>query len=183
MPALLSRAQRHGETVCCAGIDPNGNWIRLYPVSFRSLDEGKKFARWDRIRFRWLLPQDDRRPESRRVDQNSVRVLGRLVESERQRFPADRIVTGLGVEREAGRSLALLRARIIDFTDEPKSKDDLEKEAARFAALRRQADLFKTKPMIPYRPCPFRFEYRYECDDGLREGTCQDWELEATFFR
>lgn len=36
--------------------------------------------------------------------------------------------------------------------------------------------------MIPYNPCPYRFRYKYETDDGLREGTCQDWEIEATFF-
>jgi hypothetical protein len=28
--------RRHGETVCCAGIDVYGNWLRLYPVSFRT---------------------------------------------------------------------------------------------------------------------------------------------------
>jgi hypothetical protein len=35
--------QRHGETVCCAGIDLAGNCLRLYPVSFRTLDDGQKF--------------------------------------------------------------------------------------------------------------------------------------------
>ena len=37
--------------------------------------------------------------------------------------------------------------------------------------------------MIPYKPCPYRFKYRYRTDDGVREGTCQDWEIEATFFK
>lgn len=175
--------QKHGETVCCAGIDLQGNWLRLYPVAFRTLDEGQKFGRWDRIRFRWRLPNDDPRPESRRVDQSSISVVGQLKPAERQRFLAARIVTGLKREREANRSLALLKARIIRFSHEQKTADDLAQESARFAALHTQSDLFNTKPLIPYQPCPFRFQYRYETDDGVRTGTCQDWEIEATFYK
>ena len=38
-------SQKHGETVCCAVIDLEGNWLRLYPVSFRHLDDAQKFGR------------------------------------------------------------------------------------------------------------------------------------------
>jgi len=103
--------QRHGETVCCAGIDLQGNWLRLYPISFRTLDEGKKFGRWDRVRFKWRLSNDDRRIESRRVDQDSLEILGKLRKTERERFLASSIVTSLDKERAEGRSLALLQAR------------------------------------------------------------------------
>lgn len=176
-------AQKHGETVCCAGIDLQGNWLRLYPVAFRTLDEGQKFGRWDRIRFRWRLPNDDPRPESRRVVQNSIGVVGELRPTERQNFLAARIVTGLNRERESGRSLALLKARVHGFTYERKSEVEFARDVAAFAALQNQPDLFNTKPLIPYQPCPFRFQYRYETEDGVRQGTCQDWEIEATFYR
>jgi hypothetical protein len=36
--------------------------------------------------------------------------------------------------------------------------------------------------LIPIAPCPFHFKYRYTTDDGDREGTCQDWETDATFY-
>jgi len=175
--------KRHGETVCCAGIDLEGNWLRLYPVSFRTLDEGQKFGRWDRIRFRWRLAKDDTRIESRRVDQDSIRIVGALKKSERQRFLSGIIVTSLDQEREAGRSLALLKAEILEFKIERKSASDVEREAEEFKALRAQRDLFNTKSVIPYQPCPDRFKYRYRTEDGLREGTCQDWEVEATYFK
>ncbi|KUM27593.1 hypothetical protein AU467_15730 [Mesorhizobium loti] len=42
---------------------------------------------------------------------------------------------------------------------------------------------FLGKSLVPYEPAPFLFKYKYETDDGLREGTCQDWEIEATFLR
>lgn len=174
---------RHGETVCCAAIDSYGQWLRLYPVSFRRLEDGKKFGRWDRIRFRWRRPTDDSRTESRRIDQDTLTIVGELKQAERERFLANLIVTSLDREREAGRSLALLKAEIIDFRYEKKPEDEIAAEQAKFEALRAQADLFNTKPIIPYRPAPYRFKYRYRTDDGLREGTCQDWEIEATFYR
>ena len=174
--------QRHGETVCCAGIDLGGNWLRLYPISFRTLDQGQKFGRWDRVKFKWRRPSDDRRIESRRIDQDSLEVVGTLKKGERERFLASSIVTSLNKERKEGRSLALLRAEILDFIVEEKGAEEIRKEAAKFDALRAQADLFNSKPLIPYRPCPYRFRYRYRTDDGEREGTCQDWEIEATYY-
>lgn len=173
--------QRHGETVCCAGIDLYGRWLRLYPVSFRLLDGHQKFGRWERIRFRWRRPSDDPRPESRRVDQQSIEIVGELKAAERERFLGKSVVTSLLREREAGRSLALLKPEIIEFVIEKKSNADIGEEADRFDALRAQADLF-SKQATPYRPCPFNFKYRYRTEDGERFGTCQDWEIEATFF-
>ena len=173
--------QRHGETVCCAGIDLYGNWLRLYPVSFRQLDDGQKFGRWDRIRFDWRTPNDDRRPESRRVDQQSIEIAGDLKPSERERFLAKSIVTSVNREREAGKSLALLRPDISEFVITKKSAQDISIEQTRFEAIRAQADFF-AKEVVPYRPCPYQFQYRYRSDDGERFGTCQDWEIEATFF-
>lgn len=174
--------QRHGETVCCAGIDLNGNWLRLYPVSFRNLDDGQKFSRWDRIRFKWRLPTDDRRIESRRVDQDSIEIIGTLKKSERQRFLSGLIVSGLDTERDAGRSLALLKMEILGFKIERKAPREIADEQMRFEGFRKQKDLFNSKSIIPYNPCPFRFKYRYKTADGMREGTCQDWEIEATFY-
>ena len=174
--------QRHGETVCCAGVGLDGKWLRLYPVSFRSLDDGQKFGRWDRISFHWKLPSDDSRIESRRVDQDSITITGQLKKSERQKFLAGLGVTSLNKEREEGRSLALLKAKINGFTFEKRTDAEIAKEQERFDGLRAQQSLFHLKPIIPYRPCPYRFKYKYETDDGKREGSCQDWEIEATYF-
>jgi hypothetical protein len=174
--------RRHGETVCCAGIDLYGNWLRLYPVSFRTLDQGRKFGRWDRIKFKWRRPSDDPRIESRRVDQQSIEIVGELKPAERETFLAKSIVTSLTRERKVGRSFALLKPEILGFNVERKTDVELSEEQRRFAALHAQADLFNTKPIIPYNPCPYQFRYKYRIDDGLREGTCQDWEIEATFF-
>lgn len=157
--------------------------LRLYPVSFRHLEDGQKFSRWDRIRFRWRKPSDDSRIESRRVDQDKLTVVGALKPAERERFLAHLIVTSLERERQAGRSLALLKAEILDFRYEKKLDMELATEQAKFDDLHAQTDLFNTKPIIPYSPAPYHFKYRYRTEDGLREGTCQDWEIEATFYK
>ena len=172
---------RHGETVCCAGIDLYGQWLRLYPVSFRMLNDEQKFGRWDRIKFNWRMPRDDPRSESRRVDQDSIVIVGQLKPAERERFLAQSIVTSLQRERDAGRSLALLKPEILEFVVEAKTSEQIAEEKKRYDALRAQGDLF-SKLNAPPKPCPYRFRYRYRTDDGERLGTCQDWEIEATYF-
>ncbi|WP_206453678.1 hypothetical protein [Aurantimonas marina] len=174
--------KRHGETVCCAGLDLYGRWLRLYPVSFRHLEERQKFGRWDRIRFKWRRPPDDSRTESRRVDQQSLEVVGKLRHSERGKFLANAIVHSLAKEREEGRSLALLKPEVLEFRADKKTETELAKEQSRFDVIRSQSDMF-AKEVTPYHPCPYFFRYRYRTQDGLREGTCQDWEVEATFFK
>jgi hypothetical protein len=174
---------KHGETVCIAAIDLQGNWLRLYPVSFRQLEDEQKFGRWDRIKFKWRKPNasSDSRPESRRVDQQSVEIVGLLREAERERFLAKSVVTSLKAEREKDKSLALLRPEIIDYFYEKISEEELNEQAAKFQLWRNQLDLF-SKKLVPFKPCPFSFKYKYRDADGDHVGTCQDWETEATFF-
>ena len=173
---------KHGETVCCAAIDIYGNWKRLYPVSFRYLEEGKKFGRWERISFRWRKSLDDPRIESCRIDHNSLEIVGVLKKSERERFLASSVVTSLEKERREGRSLALLKPEVTGFYHERKTDQEFAEQKAKFDALLAQPDLFNTAPLIPYSPAPYKFKYQYRTEDGKREGTCQDWEIEATFF-
>lgn len=175
--------RRHGETVCCAGIDVYGNWLRLYPVSFRTLEHSKKFGRWDRIKFKWRLPNDDKRLESRRVDQQSIVIVGDLKQSERDKFLANSIVTSLTRERDAGKSFALLKPEIIAFKIEKKNATEVKDEREMFDAIRAQADFFAQQVTNNYKPCPYIFKYKYRTDDGVREGTCQDWEIEATYHK
>lgn len=171
----------HGVTVCCAVIDLNGNWLRLYPISFFDLDKEQRFGRWDRIRFKCSQPYNDPRIESRRVNQSSLKIVGQLKKSERERFLENVIVTGLKKEKEQGKSLALLKAKNIKFDCERKSENKIREDEYKFREYRAQMNFF-TPPKTHYQPCPYRFIYRYESDDGKREGTCQDWEIEAAYY-
>jgi hypothetical protein len=127
-------------------------------------------------------PQDDRRPESLRVDHQSIEVIGELKQNERLRFLSRIEVTSINKVKGEGKTLALLRPRNVKFAIEKKPAEALKEEKEKFQALAAQSDLFNSSPLIPIDPCPFRFKYSYTTDDGDREGTCQDWETDATFY-
>lgn len=180
------RASRsYGVTVCIAAIDHNGAWVRLYPISFRDLTDAQKFGRWDRIRYRWRKPTSsaDRRTESRRVDQGSIVITGKLKERDRHSFLNRAAVRSLRAEREQGRSLAVLNCEVIEFRHERRSVAEMEAQRAVYDGLRQQKDLFALRNLIPREACPYIFKYQYRDADGVHVGTCQDWETEATFLR
>lgn len=182
--AAPRRSETFGETVCCAGIDGQGQWVRLYPVSFRQLEDEQRFRRWDHVKYRWSRPKasKDTRQESRRVDPNSVEITGRLKPKDRSRLASRAVISSLKREYAEGRSLALLKPEIIDFWPTKQSDEELAKKQRLLENLRAQADMFAPKSLLPMRTCPYSFHYKYRDDDGVHEGTCQDWETEQTFF-
>ncbi|MBA3880349.1 MAG: hypothetical protein C0500_11610 [Sphingobium sp.] len=92
-------------------------------------------------------------------------------------------MSSLKRERSQNRSLALLKPEIISFRAIRRSAEDMEKQRSTYAAIEAQTSLFEAiGRSIPRDPCPYDFIYQYRDDDGLHNGTCQDWETEATFF-
>ena len=176
-------SETFGETVCCAGIDLNENWVRLYPVSFRQLEDYQKFSRWDHIKYRWSRPKatKDVRSESRRVDPHSVEIVRPMRPGDRSRLMCRIAVTSLAREHEAKRSLALLKPEILDFWHERRGQEEIAERDQVLQRLRDQQDLFAPPSLIPKRTSPYSFKYRYRDDDGVQVGTCQDWETEQTF--
>lgn len=49
-------SQKYEETVCCAGITAQGEFVRIYPVRYRRLPPAKRFERWDIIEFESIRP-------------------------------------------------------------------------------------------------------------------------------
>ncbi len=178
-------SRQYGATVCCAAIDRNGGWVRLYPVSFRYLEAKQKFRRWDYIRYRSRMPRAtaDRRSESRRVDDRSIEIVGSLSVSERGPLIHRTAVTSLKTESQAGRSLALLKMEVVDFRIDRRTDEEVGRELASRKAIREQSDMFQLSASVAPEASPFSFKYTYRDDDGLHTGTCQDWETEATFLR
>lgn len=180
--AAPRRSQKYGETVCVAGLNADGSWVRLYPVSFVYLNQPQRFSRWDKVTYRWSRPKDVR-SESRHVDPNSIRITGKLPRREITPFLNRAIVHSLKEQRSLGLSLALIRPEIIKFWFEKKSDDDVAAQTKTNADLRNQLDLLAPRDSVPVEVCPYDFKYRYRDGDGPHDGTCQDWETEATFLR
>ena len=173
---------KHGETVCTAGITRTGEWVRLFPIQFRTLEQAQQYARWDVVDYRWRAPKNDRRSESRRVEHDTLQVTGKLAVKDRFGLVDPMVKSSLNDERAAGRSFAFIRPSVRKFVIEPLEANLLAEEQRRFDAYAGQGNLFM-KALHPYRACPYKFSYEYEFADGRRTGRCQDWETEATFFR
>ena len=65
-PAL---SRSYGEVSCIAGVQSSPGalqWIRLYPVPFRALDDHQQFAKYQLMRLAAERRQRDKRPETRR---------------------------------------------------------------------------------------------------------------------
>lgn len=183
--ALPQAGGTYGETVCVAAINEYGKWLRLYPVTFRQLDHAKQFGRWDRIRFKWRLPDTakDRRDESRRVDPQSIEIIGNLKKWEHERFLDKAIVASTKREYAEGRSLALIRPEKPEFLWKRRSQREIDKIRQDYERLKSTSDLFGGQSVVPREAAPYDFFYRYRDEDGDHEPRCHDWEVEATFLR
>ena len=63
------------EVSCTAGITSDGEWIRLFPVPYRFLESDKRFAKYQEIECLIHKAKTDSRPESHRVNVESIKIL------------------------------------------------------------------------------------------------------------
>jgi len=180
--ALPHVGQRHGETVCCAGVTMEGEWRRQYPIHFRRLQN--QFARWQWIEYDWIPPGlDDRRRESRRVQEDTIKPGTIMPERERSEF-LNPILTGSTAEAAAkGMSLTLIRPKKTLFRAKAKSEKQLAAERQAYERAASQTS-FLDPDLRALNPCPFAFHFDWSDADGkLHKATCDDWETAAMFYR
>ncbi len=180
--ALPQRSANHGETVCCAGVTPNGEFKRLFPIRFRHLADDVSFKRWDWVDFKYRLPTSDRRPESCRVWEDSIVVNGDMPPKDRAPF-LNRLVSASFKEAEAvGKSLALIRPRNTRFYYKAKKPDELEEERRTYADAARQGSFFDEQ-LKALEPSPYEFRFKFEDAAGQHDCANGDWEAHAMFYR
>ena len=66
------------EASCTAGITEDGKWIRLFPLPFRYLEYTKRFKKYQWIEAN-LTKATDPRPESYKIDLDSIKLIGKPV--------------------------------------------------------------------------------------------------------
>lgn len=181
--ALPHVGERHGETVCCAGVTLDGSWRRQYPIHFRRLRDSQ-FRRWQWIEYDWIAPgADDRRRESRRVQEDTIKIGEIMPEKERARFLAP-FITGSTTEAASkGMSLTLVRPAKIKFKWKPKTVEQIANERLTYEAAARQGSFFDQE-LRALDPCPYAFHFDWTDADGVtHKATCDDWETAATYYR
>lgn len=179
--ALPQRSAKHGETVCCAGVTPDGEFKRLFPIRFRHLSDDSSFKRWDWVSFKYRLPTRDRRTESCHVMEDTIRIEGKMPRKDRAPF-LNRLVSGSAAAAAAeGKSLALVRPRNPRFYYKAKSPEQIEKERQTYAEAARQGSFFDAE-LKALEPSPYEFRFKFEDDAGAHDYANGDWEAHAMFF-
>jgi uncharacterized protein YndB with AHSA1/START domain len=175
-------SRRYHETVCCAGVTPEGQWRRLYPVRYRHLTGRAQFSRWDLLEYRWRLPKDDARPESRRVEEQSLRIVGKMRDGERAGF-FDRLLRPSYADAALrGETLTLVRPKSVRFRWRPKKPEEIEMERGKIAAATAQGSLLDA-PLSEMDPCPMHLFMGFEDAAGKHAMMCGDWETSAAFWK
>ncbi len=176
-------SEQYTETVCCAGLDADGKWARLFPVPFRRLQQSQQFARWDWIEYDWYKPKNDTRTESRHIQEGSIKVTGKVTKRDRDRILQGVVQPSLETTVKKDMTLALLVPENPKFkmSAKPETQLNLEQRAYKIAA--NQGSLF-SDDMDAMKPCPFEFRYDWADSEGHSHShDCGDWETGATFFR
>ena len=180
--AFPQHSEKYEETVCCAGVTDAGELIRLYPITYRRLAAENQFNRYDLIEALLTKASNDSRPESFRVDHDSIRVLERakLTDESKVRLWQPHIVDSLAeLQRQhqsGGRSLGIIRPDPDSLRFSWKAADAEEQDDARSI----QASLFEA-PLRPLKPQEFSFYYRFRSGDQEHTQSIQDWEVQATY--
>lgn len=199
--AYPNLSRQYKEVSCVAGLTlkdaGSPEWVRLYPVPFRHLDEERQFKKYEPIRVRVQAPRgDDRRPESRRVDADSIvpsgRVVGTADEWRARRAVVEPIIHGsmCSIRRTEARdrtSLGMFRpAEVLDLVIEEVDPDPEKGELAE--AWEAQMSLLGPREAAQQRKAleqiPYRFRYRYRCADQSCPTHTQsivDWEIAQNF--
>jgi hypothetical protein len=182
-------AHKGVEVSCTAGVTQEGEWIRLFPVPFRFLEQDQQFARYQWIDVQVRRAKNDPRPESYNLNGSSIRIVksappvkgwgGRgkilaalrrpsLCQIQRQR------------QEHGHPTLGLFRpARIKAFRITPAAGPDW---TARELAILNQPrlDFGGPEPKRQLEKIPFEFRYEFECADAACNGhtmMCTDWEM------
>ena len=191
-------SRKHGETVCTAGIRPDGSWVRIYPVPFRRLEQEEQYRKFDWIEADLIKSRSDPRPETRHpADIHQLVPVGHIDTNddwrERRRWLLEtakvhtRLESLITAAKANELSLAVFKPTTIkEFVVE---EDERDWDSAKLDEMRNrsaQGDLFmeewrKTFQVIP--KLSYNFSYRFTDADG-REATLQilDWEIGSLYW-
>lgn len=195
--AYPNLSRKYGEVSCIAGLDlDTGRWIRLYPVPFRSLEDKQKFRKYEPIRARVRRRREDRRPESWRVDADSIERTAPVISADRG-WEARRSIVEPAIgesmcairraRQEIGTSLGMFRVRdvselVIEEVERDPQKSEMAEAWAAQGSILAAGELQQQRKALEQ--IPFRFQYRYRCSDGDCQSHLQsivDWEIVAHF--
>lgn len=188
------------ETSCVAGMDANGNLIRLYPVPFRLVTEDQQFSKWQWIEASIEKNSGDHRPESHKIGVDTIQrqeVLPTSKEWELRREMLDKLPIYESFEAldqarlDSNVTLGLIRPGRITALNIRKAPSEswTDEELEKLEKLQRQPGLFEQddvkSSLKRLEKVPYDFYYTYECTvDGevkVHNHKIVDWEASQLY--
>jgi hypothetical protein len=179
-------SQKYGETVCCAGVDlESGDWVRMYPITFRRLASG--FRKFQIIDCRGGYPRDDIRPESRRIDQDSI-TSSTFIKTDRtwqkrlELLPpiAKSMEELIEANRDHDTSIGAFRPMAVSRLVIEAAAPWGEKQLNALRQRRMKLGEDDSKELRELEQLPVEFSYRFKCADDRCRGhkmRILDWEI------
>jgi len=190
---------KYEELVCTAGILETGEWIRIYPIPFRSLPYYEQYKKYNWVELNLVRNTRDFRPESYRPKQGldePIKSLDSIDTSngweKRRRIVLQEVFTSMDeliqrAKNNEKKSLATLKpVEIIDLVIE-----ETEREWKReWLDHLLQRKLFDTNPKGQgntsevVRKLPYKYSYKFltQGDKRPRQMMIEDWEIGALYW-
>lgn len=160
---------KYGETVCVAGIDlETDQWIRLYPIPYRDLADDKKFPKYAAIEVKAAKASTDKRPESYKVDADSIRRLDFYDTKKDKKWDRRKAVLMstaspsfcdiLSKSESDDKSLGMFKPKNVQFSYEKIKPKDFKEHELYYAQLN-----FYNKIKKALETIPFIFRYSFSC--------------------
>lgn len=177
------------EASCTAAITDDGQWIRLFPVPHRLMDQEKRFSKWQWIKVK-LIKASDPRPESYKLNVDTIEVGEFVGPQDNWRARRELIkplkrasMCRIQQEREqrGAPTLGVFRPHEINrLIIEPTA----ESWTAAEETILKQDTLFDKAPAHTLEKIPFNFRYEFRCGDVDCNGhtmMCTDWEMAEAY--
>ncbi len=155
-------SKKYTETVCTGGIDRDGNFVRLYPIPFRFLENEEKYERWNVIRVKVYKDDKDNRPESwHLIPGIKITILGRINrEKDRWDWMRGGVYSSTKEMKQRGYTNGLVQIEPTELYWKPENK----KWSSNQLAVFNQGNLFhemeEIKAMSERVPWQFRLKFK-----------------------
>ncbi|MBS9393928.1 MAG: DUF342 domain-containing protein [Dolichospermum sp. LBC05a] len=183
-----SISMKYEEVVCTAGIlldddEQPLQWIRIYPIRFRSLEIDKHYRRWSIISAEIEKNSKDNREESFRINDDSITIIREIDTKnnwqERKSFILLDNLRFQSIEdiKKSKKSLGIIKPKHIN---KYYYKDDEREWNEKQQALQNQLNLFK-KP-LELEKIPYKFYYNFVSENGTNHNfSIIDWEIQQLY--
>jgi len=182
-----SPSTKYQEVVCTAGVTDKGEFIRLYPIKYRYLSDEQQFKKFNWIEVRVKKNPQDQRPESFKVNYDSIKVLGEIgPRNSIERF--NKICSLISPSMEDVYHKNELEYKTLGIF-KPKSVEELKVEESSPDWTDDERNIlsqlsFGDTEVAPLQKIPYDFSFTYHCDDPNCKGhkmRITDWEICQTY--